>query len=161
MTRTKNHSLLGGMLIMLGGFLLLDHWYPELFGWNTILIALGVALLIRALGPSKGSALPGAFLLLLGLFFLLKEANIIYVLWWQNWPLIILILGISFVTQFVFDPHRRGALMTGIILIALAFIFLRYRYRWDDIVEALARWWPLILVLIGLRMIWKTAVGPR
>ncbi|HEX7345073.1 MAG TPA: DUF5668 domain-containing protein [bacterium] len=153
--------LFGWLLLLLGALLLLDHWYPHLFGWTTILIALGAALLIRAARTDRGAAFPGAFLLLLGLFFLVKETDLIYIPWWHNWPMILLILGISFVVLFAFDTTKRGALMVGIPLIVMAFIFLSSPYRWEDILDWIGDWWPLILILIGLNILWKASLSKK
>jgi len=157
----KPDRLIGWLLLLVGAFLLLDHWYPHLFGWYTILIALGAALLIRAARRDRGVAFPGAFLLLLGLFFLLKETDFIYIPWWQNWPMILLITGISFVVLFAFDTTKRGSLIVGSTLILMAFIFLTNPYRWEDILDWIGDWWPLILIIIGLNIIWKAGWGRK
>jgi len=161
MADNRRNLFWGWVLLLLGAFLLLDHRFPHLFGWYTILIGLGVALFVQGLARNKGAVFPGTFLFLLGLFFLLEQTEVIYLPGWQNWPLIVLFLGVSFVVLYVFDPNRRGALLTGTIIIAGAFIFLRYPHGRDEILEWLGHWWPLILILIGLRIIWKTSVRQK
>jgi predicted membrane protein len=156
MNNVRRNSFFGWILLLLGGFFLLDHWYPHLFGWNTILIALGVALLVRAVRFDRGASFPGAFLLLLGLFLLLKGSDVLYVPWWQTWPLILLFLGVSFVVLFAFDTAKRGSLLVGLSLILIAFILLTNPYSWDDITDWIADWWPLLLILVGLNVLWTT-----
>lgn len=52
-------------------------------------------------------------------------------------------------------PKPRGSMFTGGILIAVGLLFL-LDLNFDVPLDWLADWWPLILVLIGGRMIWQS-----
>ncbi len=161
MQRTDRRSLVGFILLLAGLILLLDRWQPDLLGWNTLLIALGVALLVAGARQDRGAILPGTFLFLLGVLLLVKQQHLIYIPWWQTFPLIVLALGVSFVVLYLFDPHRKGVLIPGVLLIAGSLIYLKFPYIWEDILDWLGRWWPILLVIVGLRLIWSSTRLPK
>jgi membrane-bound ClpP family serine protease len=118
------------------------------------MIALGVALFYLGVARDRGAVFPGAFLFLLGLLNLLRNEGVLDLPWSLTWPLIVMALGIAFVTLFLFDPSRKGAVLPGTILIVIAFVFLSFPGAWLDILAFVSSWWPLIFVLIGLRILW-------
>jgi hypothetical protein len=149
-------ALLGWVLLLFGAALLLDRWHPHLLGWSTALIALGVALFYLGAARDRGAIFPGTFLLLLGLLNLLRSQGVADLPWSLTWPLILLILGVAFVTLFIFDPDRRGALPIGIFIIIISFLFIRFPHFWKDILDTAGTWWPVIFILIGLRILWSS-----
>lgn len=161
MQRNDRRSLVGFILLLAGLILLLDRWQPDFLGWNTLLVALGVALIVAGLRRDRGAILPGTFLFLLGVLLLIKEQHLIYIPWWQTFPLIVLALGVSFVVLYLFDPQRKGVLIPGVLLIAGSLIYLKFPYILEEIFDWLKRWWPLLLVIVGLRLIWSSTRAPK
>jgi hypothetical protein len=149
-------ALLGWVLLLLGAILLLDRWQPHLLGWSTIMISLGVALIYLGVARDRGAIFPGTFLFLIGVLNLLRSEGVLDIPWSLTWPLILMALGVAFVTLFISDPDRRGALPPGLIIITMAFIFLRFPEFWDTLWDFVGTWWPVILVLIGLRLLYSS-----
>lgn len=152
---------MGFVLLLAGIILLLDRWQPVLLGWNTLLIALGVALLVVGARRDRTAILPGTFLFLLGVLLLVKQQHLIYIPWWQTFPLIVLALGVSFVVLYLFDPLRKSILIPGVLLIAGSLIYLKFPYIWEDILNWVRRCWPILLVFVGLRLIWSSTRSPK
>lgn len=118
-------------------------------------MAVGASLFYRGARRDRGFIFPGTFLLLLGLFFFLRHQDLLDFAWWQTWSMIVLLAGISFIVHYLFDLGRRSSLMSGVVLIIIGFVFLHYPDAWDEIFYQGRRWWPVILILIGLRLIWN------
>lgn len=150
----RGHATFGWILVIIGGILLFHHWDILQLDWMTFLMALGVGLFIAgALQRDHGAVFPGTFIFLLGLLFYLKDRYIITAPWWDLWPLIILILGISFVTLYIFSPKRRDALWPGLILIVVAFLLMFVPWCWYDIFYWIGRLWPVLLIAAGILII--------
>lgn len=154
-------ALLGWVLLLFGAALLLDRWHPHLLGWSTVMIALGVALFYLGVARDRGAIFPGTFLFLLGVLNLLLSEGVLDLPWSMIWPLLLMALGVAFITLFIFDPDRRGALLPGIVIIAIAFVFLRFPHFWEAILDFAGTWWPVIFVLIGLRILWSSMKNKR
>lgn len=156
MSALKRSLTPGIILVLIGGLLLLHHWFPFVLNWAAFLIILGIVFIL--LGISRrdhGAVFPGTFLFLIGLLFYLKSQGLIYLPWWQIWPLFALFLGVAFLALCVFDPQRRYAFFPGIFLVALAFLLLLFPWSWDKIFYWISKLWPVILIIIGLRLLWK------
>ncbi|RJP78629.1 MAG: hypothetical protein C4524_06350 [Candidatus Zixiibacteriota bacterium] len=161
MPRYRRSALAGLFLLLAGALMLLDRRYPDFLTPGTLILALGVALSYRGLARDRSTLFPGVFLVLAGLAWMLHRVGIIEVSGWQFWPLLVVILGISFVVLSAIDPDRRGTLAAGAILIATGLTFLYFRRFWDEIVFWGLRLWPLLLVGLGLYLIIKTVRRSR
>jgi len=159
MTRRNKAPILGWILLLVGGFLLLTHWYPITLNWTTLLMILGIGLfLIGVFHRDHGAVFPGTFLFLLGLLFYLRENYILITSWWNVWPLIILSIGVAFLILYIFEPDRKGVLFPGVILIAigLIFLFVPWSLCWWEFIYWIGKLWPLILIVVGLHLILKS-----
>jgi len=142
----------GWILIVIGLFFLLHYLLGWDFYWSAVLILVGGALFVSAiLSKTHRGVFPGTLLLLLGLFFLLRETKVLDDTLDDLWPLILIILGISFVMVFLFRPREWGHLIPGGILLVIGLLFFlrNYRYLSRYTLERIFHWWPLILVIIG------------
>ncbi|TKJ39080.1 hypothetical protein CEE37_11705 [candidate division LCP-89 bacterium B3_LCP] len=154
MTPHKHSPILGWILLILGGILLFHHWDIFRLDWINILIILGIGLfLIGIFQKSHTAVFPGTFLFLLGLLFYLQDSYVIRGGWSELWPLILLFLGVAFITLYIFNPADRGALWPGIILIAISFFFLFFPWSWFDIACWVSNLWPILLIIAGLLII--------
>lgn len=151
----SGHKQLGWILVVLGLFFILQYLLDWDFYWAVVLIIVGGVLFLYAIVKrSEGGIFPGSFLFLLGLIFLLYEIGVIDPLN-ETWPLILIVLGISFVMIFLIRPQDWGVLIPGGILVVLGLIFLLRNYRyisWDAVGDIL-QWWPLILVAMGVGLL--------
>ncbi len=153
----KNSIWPGLILILIGALLLVHKLTPFSFGWYEIypliLIALGVLIFGSVIGKrEKKAVFFGTFLFLLGAFFLLRNYDIIpYYYLREVWPIILIILGLSFLSIFIVKPSDWGLLVPALIFLFLGVIFLLQRFHiiywdvWDNIVY----YWPVILIIIG------------
>ncbi len=148
----SGHKQMGWILVVLGLFFLLQYLLDWEFYWAVVLIVVGGVLFLYALiKRSEAGIFPGTFLFLLGLIFLLHQIDLIDPLT-KTWPLILIIIGISFVMIFLVRPQDWGVLIPGGILTILGLIFLLRNYRyisWGTVGDIL-QWWPLILIVLGV-----------
>lgn len=151
----------GIILIALGAFILADnlnliniYWYDLWdFGylWPWLLVLGGAFFWVSWLRnrEEQGLLVPGTILLVYGLVFwyctrygwwLMGEYNL--------WAFFMIGPGLGFLMMFLLGKHDKGHLVPAGILIGLGVIFLA---GWNN----LSLLWPLILIAIGLRMIFK------
>ncbi len=157
MSKNKNSIWPGLILILIGVLLLVHKLTPYSFRWDRvyplILIAVGVLIFVSVIGKrDKGSVFFGTFLFLLGAFFLLRNYDIIpYYYVREVWPIILIILGLSFFSVFIAKPSDWGVLIPALIFLFFGGIFLLRRLHiiywnvWDNVIN----YWPLILIIIG------------
>jgi hypothetical protein len=159
MSERKHTSVFGWILLVIGGALILNHWFDLDFEWSTLVMILGGLIFTAGLlSRDHGAVLPGSFLFLTGLFFILKEHRRILLPWWDFWVLILLALGIAFVVHFIVEPGRKGRLLPGVVLIVVAFVILYSPWTLYDFFQTvfwLWHLWPLVLVILGIHLIVK------
>jgi hypothetical protein len=159
--KRKSFPIFGILLIVIGSSILLDRLYIIHFGWYriwpTLLAVLGLWMVINSfIYEKRGKIFGGTFIFLLGVLFVLKNFNIIYMRYDIFWPALFLILGLSFLMLFIFEPKDWGVLIPSIIFIGfgLFVIFTRlgYFYYWE-IWDLIGMYWPVILIIIGVSML--------
>ena len=158
------HRKAGWILIALGIFFVLQYVLDWDFYWATVLMVVGGVLLIYAIvSGTHGGVFPGTLLFLLGLFFLLRETGALDDPMEDQWPLILIILGFSFVITFLFRPQDWGILIPGgiLMIIGLLFFLRNYRYISWHTMHDILQWWPLILVAVGAWMLLGRKYEPR
>jgi membrane-bound ClpP family serine protease len=152
----RNHHKAGWILIAIGVGFLAMYLFDWEFDWSWILMVVGAIILGYAIF-SKGHSgvFGGTFLLLLGLLFLLKHSGVLQESMEVLWPLILIILGVSFVMVFLFRPQEWGMLIPGgiLLLIGLLFFLRNYHYISRRALFGVLQWWPLLLIIIGIRLI--------
>ncbi len=158
MMSTHRHSILPGLiLIIIGALLLVNKLVPYSIGWYEIyplvLMAIGVLIFVSVIDKrDKGAVFFGTFFFLLGLFFFLRNFDIIpYYYMREVWPIILILLGLSFLSLFIAKPGDWGVLIPGGILLFLgiAFLLRKLHIIYLDIGDILADYWPVILIIIG------------
>ncbi len=157
----KNLSsvFLGVAFILAGIAILLNQYQVLEFGWNQFyplaLIGLGVYFILDIVQGNKGAIFWATLAILLGLFFFLRNFGYIPFFWIEEyWPLFMLIFGLAFISLFVVKPEDWGLLIPGTILSFLGLAIASYTmgFHWYP-VRVLWRFWPLLLVLIGVVLI--------
>jgi hypothetical protein len=145
----------GGVLLMLN----LGSFTLPVSLWPLAPLAAGLVFLYLAYvrGRSTRYILPGMLLTLGGLFFLLVET----VLGWdaleRAWPAFMLITGLSLLAwgQRLKPKARTAIIVPGVFIAALGlllFPFSLQRQR-GGLAAFVGRWWPLVLVVIGLMLV--------
>lgn len=155
---THKHSIWPGLILILIGALLLIHKLtPYSFGWYEIypliLISMGVLFFVSIIHKrDKGAIFPGTIFFLLGLFFFLRNYEIIpYYYMREVWPMFLIILGLAFVAIFITKPGDWGVLIPAGIFLFLGIVFLLRKFYiiYWDIWDIIADYWPVILIIIG------------
>ncbi len=157
MAYNKGPYVFGWVILIIGAALLLNHWHSIELDWTSVLMIIGIALFVAGLlKHDHGAVFPGTLLFLLGLLFYLKANHVIWIPWWELWPVIILCIGVAFLIHFIIDPKRKGGLFPGLVLIAVGFLFLFAPFCWFDIIVWVRKLWPVILIIMGLHLIYKS-----
>lgn len=159
------------VLILLGVFFLLSNIgvledleldIDEL--WPAFVVLAGLAFLLQFLvGGTRdpGLVFVGTAAILLGLFFFLFTLNVELPFEFENlrgpidwddsevlWPVYPLIGGVAFVALAIFGRDR-GALGVGLVAIAVGVIALPFTLGGGENWEEFARFWPVLLILVG------------
>ncbi|MDZ7266008.1 MAG: DUF5668 domain-containing protein [candidate division KSB1 bacterium] len=159
MAAPRRSFLPGIILILIGLFLLGDRlnlpWpgfdviYPVLF----IIFGLAGAARIRLGDQSRQGVFSAFFWLTLGLFFLLRNLDYIPYRPWP-WEIVVTAIGMGFLGRFLFRPSEWGTLVP-----AAAFLFLGGGALLDyyEVVYFpfcnLQRYWPVLLIAIGVGLV--------
>jgi len=153
-----NHQgkVFGYSLVIIGLLFLLNSFDIWEFHWSQIMIVVGVFFYAGAFASSdKGPVFPGTIVLLIGLFFQLRELRILDDSMYYMWPVFLIITGAAFLLLFIFRPTDWGLLIPGGILITLGLLFFAYNYEVIDLDPGwlISRYWPLVLVAVGAKML--------
>ena len=156
MTDKKVSIVPGILLVLVGAVLLLakldlvDLYWEDVY--PVILLGLGIMFFSFVfIRKDLNASFWGSTFLLLGVFFFLRNYNIIpYFFWDEIWPVIFLAVGIGFFVLYAFKPKDWGVLIPGAVLLFIGLISLantmEMYWRTRDLIED---FWPLILIIIG------------
>lgn len=162
MNEAKKSFVPGIVLIVIGALILFHKLDIFHFYWSDIypivFLLLGIWFFIGVFAKGqKGLAFPGTLFLLLGLFFLLRNNYFHYRLYFDDfWPIFLIIFGLAFVVQFIFNIKDWGLLIPGGIFLFLGFGFLARTMDWYIPFEFeyyIGKYWPVALILIGIAII--------
>lgn len=158
-TPVRTGQLVAGLVVLTVGILLLvDRLGPwEIYGWTRlwplIVIAVGLS---RFVGEDDaGRRGSGAFLVLLGVWFLINTFEIFGLDWDESWPLLLILIGLG---RFAF-PRGGRARGRGVFLILLGLWFQLtvlgvWGLDWDES-------WPLLIVFAGIFIVWQAFEAAR
>ncbi|GAA0456729.1 LiaI-LiaF-like domain-containing protein [Alkalibacillus silvisoli] len=156
----QNKSFVAIILIGFGFYFLMQQYTIPVLSqfntWPTILVILGVAFLFSAYGNRQyDNILPGIILFGLGIHFhaINHSAN-----WIDHWGMYTLIIGVAFILRA--QKTNQGTII-GIILIIISFVALSSFampswFGWlDFLFNSIEQFWPLLLIIIGLTLLFK------
>ena len=152
-------SLIWGIFFIAIGITLLgvnlnfiDFYWDDIWAyWPMAMIAGGILFFLgwAANRTEYGLLMPAAILTTYGIiFYYCMEYG-----WWMMdserlWAFFIVGPGLGFLLMYLLGNRDKGLLTTGLILLGVGFAF------WIELHE-LRRYWPLLLILIGIRMLMK------
>ena len=157
--------------ILFGVWLLAQNLGVPLPGWNlawpALLVALGAAFLLQfVLGGRRdgGLVFVGVAVALLGGFFFAFTLG--YYRWddmGRYWPVFVLIGGAAFLCQWVAQPRERGLLVPALLGLGVGGVALPITLQAVNpaLAELVIKFWPVVLVLVGLGLLVRTAVPRR
>lgn len=159
MDQPRRHDrIIGIFLIALGIYFLAADLLPR----GGLGLALLGALLLAGYGLTD--QLPGLLIagfILLGLGLGVALTDLLGDRWW---PLILLGLGFGFCAISTVERRQGWALVPGGILVLLGGLFLLSIHgvwvNWE-FWNTVGRWWPVVLVAIGLAVLWRELTQRR
>lgn len=162
MTERERSHIPGIILIVIGTILLLHQLDLIYLRWRhiypIILLAFGVLFFVSTVTKKdKGAAFPATVLMVLGLFFFLRNysyfsVDYYFYDWEEFWPIFLIAFGLGFIALYFFKPEDWGVLIPGGVLSFFGVLFfLRSTgvFYWRDF----ANFWPLILIAIGASIV--------
>jgi hypothetical protein len=155
-----NHTPIWGIiLVVIGILLLLETLDLYIFHWSLILVCVGLGFMIFAFSSEdKGGVFPGTIFLLIGLLFFLRYHDILDDPMFLMWPIFLVIIGAAFLLLYIFRPDDWGLLIPAGILLFLGILSFAHNYDflpWEPM-RFVQRYWPLILIAIGAKMLMTT-----
>ncbi|GGP13610.1 LiaI-LiaF-like domain-containing protein [Oceanobacillus neutriphilus] len=154
----KKHSLLAYLCIGVGIFLLLRElripFFVDFYSWQSLLIVIGLGVIIHSYTTRTyqnlfiGTLLFGVGIHLHGI----KH----YSFWVDDWSVYLIIIGLAFIIRYT---KTKKGFFSGIffILAGLLFLFAEqlsiYTSWLEPIVLLLERFWPVLLILLGIIML--------
>jgi hypothetical protein len=156
----KRESLVWGIiLILLGAAFLVNQLFPDVFGgfrWPWILLALGAIFTIASLvGRVGGMMIPGIILLGLGGIFLYQDATGDWASWAYVWTLIPGLAGLGMLIGGLYDRELAQARPIALIMVLASLIFFALFGGFFGLDPSLLRYWPVLLILLGLYVLYK------
>lgn len=164
MERPRNSIPWNGIiLILLGIILLLSHTKVINIHFSQILwsflIVYGFISTIRGYRLNHNSKIFwGTVIFLFGMYFLINTFDLVETYHGQFVAVLFLIFGFAFLTIYMNNFREVISLIVGILLFTagIFLMFENYGYLdWMDVRTLIRTYWPVILILIGLRLLLK------
>lgn len=162
MAEREKSFIPGVVLIVVGLVFLLNELDVIYFRWGhlyPILMLAGSALFFSSMltKKEKGAVFPATVLLVLGLFFFLRNFDVLSFDYYfyhveDFWPIFLVSFGLGFIALFFVRSEDWGVLIPGGILLFLGVgFFLRTTgiFYWRDFSD----YWPVILIVIGASIV--------
>lgn len=151
----RQHSFAAYILIGIGIYFLLRELkipiITDFYSWPTLLIIIGIALLIHSYtSKDYQHLLSGTIVMGIGIHF---HGLTHYNFWIDHWAIYPLIIGIAFIVRAL---RTKKGMLTGILISAVSILLifsiqLPAAFNWVyDLTSLLERFWPLILIGVGL-----------
>jgi hypothetical protein len=158
----KQKSIIGGLILIIAGVCIVLAQIPAFAGvldlgrqWPLFIIGLGGLFLIGALVDSPELAVPGSIITGLGLIFYYQTLSGNWASWAYMWALIPGFVGIGLLLNSSLDKTRSELRSDGIRLIFVsAGLFLVFAIFFN-VTWNLARFWPVLLIGVGLWLLIK------
>lgn len=162
-TSVRGFPWMGVILITIGCAMLIDrlHVYPvdwEMALWVVLMMFGGYSVTLGFQKKIRGRAFWGTAIALIGLFELLTGTDMVYVPSFYYPSVLILIVGLSFLSMYLCDVTEWQTLVPTLLFIilgaALMLSEMGYIYRWD-VAYAVRRYWAVSLILFGGALLLK------
>jgi hypothetical protein len=162
----RSSIIIGTILILAGVLFLLIQLFPNLAigvdigrQWPLIIVAIGGLLLLSAFAGSPSLAIPGSIVSGIGGILYVQNLTNSWSSWAYVWTLIPGFVGIGLILAGLLGHQRRSSWREGgrLLLISTA-LFLVFGAFFNGL-GGLGRFWPLLLIGLGLRMLWPRRSG--
>ena len=164
MDTSKSSIWPGLILIIIGSILLLYKLDIFDFGWYQIypvvMMGLGILFFTSIAGKNqKGAVFPGTILFLLGLFFFLRNYEIVpYDYVRHVGPVVLIIVGLAFFAVFLTKPSDWGALIPSAVLVVIgsSLLLRKFHVIYWNVWDVITMYWPILLIVIGAGIIFRS-----
>jgi hypothetical protein len=169
MDRNRRSSIaIGAVLILLGLFFLIVQAVPGLrfwmieASWPLIIVGVGVLLLvIGLLANVPGMAVPACIVGGIGLLLYWQNATGYWESWAYAWALIPGFVGVGIILTGLLEGKPRSALEAGAWLIVISLILFAIFGSFLGGPAILGKYWPVLLILLGLLSLGRNLFRPR
>lgn len=158
MKNRRNPSLvLGGLLILAGGYFLAAQYFPQLRFWETLefawpwyVVGIGILLLLFGLVlGAPGMAVPAVIVGGIGCLLYWQEINNNYESWAYAWTLIPGFVGLGIMLEGLLEGNLRQALRGGVPLVIISAILFIIFSSFLGGPNLIGPYWPVLLILLG------------
>jgi len=158
-----NISWFGILLVVIGIVMLLDHFSVFDIDFSTVfwplMMLVGIVIVSRGfVGINRGKIFWGSVLFLYSLFFLIRSIDYFEIQGRLIFPASFIIFGIAFFMMYMGNIKDWPLIIPAAILGGMGTLFILteygYLYRWD-VWEAIADYWPVLLIIVGFVLILK------
>lgn len=168
MTRNQGARIVGGvLLIMLGLYMLLVQFYPQLrlldtLTWPLIVVGAGILMLILGLlAGNPGMAVPATIVGGIGLIMYYQNETGDWASWSYAWALIPGFAGFGNIIAGILGDKPRKSIREGIHLIIVSgALFLMASSIFGGPIS-LGDYWPVLLILLGIWILVSQFLGGR
>jgi hypothetical protein len=162
----KRDNLIWGIILILAGAgFLVFQFFPGLFGnftWPWILIAIGAVFVVASLVTRVGGLMvPGVVLLTLAAIFLYQVRTDNWESWAYIWALLPAAAGLGMVIGSLYDREMVPSRTAGLWLIGGGLVAFAIFGGFFGLDPSLARYWPVLLILLGLWVLFKALRRPK
>ncbi len=161
----RDNLVWGVVLILLGAGFLAFQFFPDLFGgfaWPWILPVIGAVFVVSSLvGRIGGLMIPGVILLTLGGIFLYQTNTGNWESWAYVWALLPVASGAGMLIGSLYDREMVPARSAGVFLIVAGLIAFVIFGGFLGLDPSLAQYWPVLLILLGLWVLFKALRRPK
>ena len=155
----RDNLVWGIILILVGAGFLLNQFFPGLFGWFSwpwILVAIGgIFFLASLIGRVGGLMIPALILLGLGGIFLYQSATGNWDSWSYIWALLPALAGLGILIGSLYDREMVPARPAGAIMVVVGLVLFAVFGGVFGLDADILRYWPVILILVGLVVLVK------
>lgn len=164
----RSSIIVGTILILVGLLFLLVQFFPSLAigldisqQWPLIIVSIGGLLILSAIFGSPTMAIPGSIVTGIGGILYVQNLANTWDSWAYIWTLIPGFAGAGLILSGLLGHRRRTAWREGarLLLISLT-LFLIFGAFFNGL-GALGRFWPVLLIGIGLWMLWPRRAARR
>jgi hypothetical protein len=150
-------SFLGLLLVVTGILLLLQQFDVLYIGWKKILyVGLilygGISFINGFVHNEKGKMFFGIIGFLIGLYFLLRTLDFVYLHHHAFFPLVLIIIGCAFLFTAFAEPRSFLPLFPALLFGGAGTLLLLSHYGYLDYYDVwyyAKKYWPAILILLG------------
>lgn len=156
----RQNGLFAYILIGIGIFFLFRELklpiFTNFYSWQTLLIIIGLAFLVHSYRAKNYEQIfIGVLLLGVGIHL---HGKVNYSFWIDHWAVYLVIVGLAFLIRYL---KTKSGLLMGITFLGVGILliystqFSAYFYWINDLFSLLERFWPVLLIILGIVLLRK------